>query len=331
MIEIHLQHLQQNLNYYRTSGKKIIGVVKNNAYGHGAVAISQALIRFGIDYLFVNEIEEALPLVEAGIQTPILIHNSVDPSEYPLLKKYPNLVVTLNSYQDYLHLLADPKTDLIRVHIQVNTKMNRIGIKDWAEFKHLIEMLKVHPKFKIEGIYTHFISVEAVNEQLAIFQRYLEVYPFPMVHCAATSTAFCCNVGNYARIGLGLYDATPLMRVVVKPIKIQILEVGESIGYQGKYIAKEKEYIAVLPIGYGDGYSRRFEGFHVWSDGHFYDIVGRICMNHTFVKVDKHITTDHVFELLSLRLPAKDLALYAGFIPYEVYTNWQYRKVRYLS
>ncbi|MDD4212014.1 MAG: alanine racemase [Bacilli bacterium] len=330
MIEIYLQHLKENLEYFRTSGKKIIGVVKNNAYGHGSVAISQALITYGVDYLFVNEIEEAVPLVEAGIQIPIMIHNSVDSNDYHLLKKYPNLVVTLNSYQDYLRLLGDPKLDHIRVQIQIDTKMSRLGIKDWVEFTQLMDMLRVHPKFHIDGIYTHFISVEAMAEQVSIFQKYAAFYPFPMIHCAASSTAFICSYGNYARIGLGLYDTKPLMRVAVKPLKIQVLEAGESIGYSAKYVAKTKEYIAVLPIGYGDGYSRRFEGFHVWCEDYTYEIVGRICMNHTFVKVNKNITTDHVFELLSTHLPAKELANYAGFINYEAYTNWQYRKVRYL-
>jgi alanine racemase len=331
MIEINLQNLKVAVDHFRTSGKKVIGVVKNNAYGHGSVQVALALIQYGVDYLFVNELEEAIPLVEAGISTPILIHNSVETNDFGWLKKYPNLVATINSYQDYLRLLGDPRIDHLRVHIQIDTKMNRLGIKDEAEFNQVLEMLKVHPKFIIEGIYTHFISTEAMDQQLDVFRKFAEAYPFPMVHCCATSTAFLTPYGNYNRIGLGLYNTKQLMSVLVKPLKIQQLEPGESIGYSAKYVAKTKELIAVLPIGYGDGFSRRFEGYHVYCDGQYYDIVGRICMNHTFVKVDKHITTDHTFEVLSSHVKADDLAAYAGMIPYEVYTNWQYRKVRYLS
>lgn len=331
MIEINLRNLKESIDYYSSSHKKIIGVVKNNAYGHGSLVIARALIDLGVNYLFVNELSEALVLAEGGIKTPILIHNSLLPSEYCYLKKYPNLVVTLNSYQDYLSLLADPKLDKVRVHIQIDTKMNRLGVKSEQEYAQLLQMLIAHTKFVIEGIYTHFASLETMNEQIEKFHPFAEAYPYPMVHCAATATAHLCNYGNYARIGLGLYNYKQLMSVKVKPLKLQHLEAGEAIGYNGKYVAKQKEIIAVLPIGYGDGYLRLFEGFQVYCDGHLYDVVGRICMNHIFVKVDKYITLEHSFELLSPHLPAQALADYANLIPYEVYTMWQYRKVKYKS
>ena len=331
MIEINLHNLKANINYYASSQKKLIGVVKNNAYGHGSITIAKALVNFGLDYLFVNELEEALPLVEAGIKVPILIHNSLNTNEYHYLSKYPNLVVTLNSYQDYLSLLADPKLDKVKVHLQIDTKMNRLGIKTYQEYEQLLKMLIAHSKFIIEGIYTHFASLEVMNEQINTFRPFAEAYPYPMVHCAASATAHLCSYGNYARIGLGLYHHQQLMSVKVKPLKIQYLEAGEALGYNGKYVAKEKEIIAVLPLGYGDGYSRRFEGFHVYCNEKYYEIVGRICMNHLFVKVDKYINLDSVFEVLSPKIPASLLAEYINTIPYEIYTMWQYRKVKYLS
>lgn len=329
MIEINLKKLEKNLEYFASSGKEIIAVVKNNAYGHGAVPIAQALIKAGIKYLFVNELYEAIPLLEAGIKLPILVHNSIKKNELSYLIKYPNIYPTINSYDDYLLFLAEPKINKLYISIQIDTNMNRLGFKEYDEFIKVLDLLKVHQKFIITGIYTHFSSVEMMNIQVQRFKKFAESYPFSMVHCAASATTHLVNYGNFARVGLGLYDHEQVMSVVTKAIKIHKLKAGETVGYNEAYIAKEDELIAVLPIGYGDGYSRKFEGFKVYANGKTYPIVGRICMNHLFVKVDKKVTMDTNFELLSSNLPTSELANYLKTINYEIYTMWQYRKVVY--
>lgn len=320
MLEINLSCLQSNVERILQGKRKLIAVVKNNAYGCGSVAISSHLLKMGIDYLFVNDLREALPLLKAGIMVPILVHNSMQKDDFFILQKHPNLVVTINNLQDAINIHAYATNQAIRVHLQVDTKMNRLGIKGLETFNKIMELLRSNPNIVIEGIYTHFTDPISVDEQVAKFKHFAESYPFPMVHCAASGTYQLTEYGNYVRIGLALYDVNQVMQVKTKPLEIRDVAKGETIGYFGTYQAKQDMRIAVLPVGYGNGYRRALEGFYTICSQKKYPIVGRICMNHMFVEVDASIDINSVFELTSPNLPAKELAKYTNCSNYEIYT-----------
>ncbi|MDD3191331.1 MAG: alanine racemase [Bacilli bacterium] len=328
MIVIHLNQLKKNLAAIRRFYPKVIGVVKNNAYGHGAVRIAQELVKEQVDYLFVNEISEAIILLEAGIEVPIMIHNSLPYEQYALLNQYPNLVITINSLAEVYEWLKYPLKQ-IRVQIQIDTLMNRLGIKTISDAKEAIDTMKNNAVYQIEGIYTHFASPGASKKQVALFEPFTKLMDFPMIHCAASSTYQLISFGNYARVGLELYNLNQVMDVVAKPISIRMLPKHTSVGYNEEYTAQEDEKIAVLPLGYGNGYTRRLQGFYVLCKNKKYPIVGRICMNHIFVKIDEDITCDDLFELTSLSLPASELANYIGSSIYEVNTMFCLQELIY--
>ena len=329
MLHINLDNLTKNVKELTSGERKLIGVVKNNAYGCGIVQISRHLISLGVDFLLINDINEIKPLLDDGIKIKILVHNSVTESAFSLLKEYPNIIVTVNNIEDAKRLSKSFNNELT-VHIQIDTGMNRLGIKTIEDFNEVINILK-NSKINIEGIYTHFASPNSMKKQLQKFKTFSEKYNFPIIHCAATSTWKLTNYGNYIRVGLGLYDMNQVMSVITKPISINKLLKGEAIGYESEYTAEEDIIVAILPIGYGDGYRRRFEGFHVYANNKLYPIIGRICMNHIFIKVDENVDMNTEFELLSENLSASALGNYANCSNYEVYTMFKVYGVEYIQ
>ncbi|HHU56135.1 MAG TPA: alanine racemase [Acholeplasmataceae bacterium] len=323
MLRINLSNLDKNVKQVSGS-KKLIAVVKSNAYGCGAVEISKHLQSIGVEILFVNDVDEALELLENNIKAKIIIHNSLQEQDLFLLK-YPNVIATINSLED-AKILSKFKN--VTCHIQIDTGMGRLGIKSISEFKNVLDYLHKH-KFNINGIYTHFSSANSAHKELEKFKEFAEMESFPIVHCLSSATYNKLDYGNYCRVGLALYDLNQVASVISKPILIKKINKGESISYDSIYTAQDDELICILPIGYGNGYSRKFEGFHIYSQGKFYPIIGRICMNHIFVRIDDSIAMDSIFELTSENLPVNDLASFAKCTKYEIYSNFKFRKVIY--
>lgn len=329
MLEVNLNNLELNVEKVTTANRKLIAVVKNNGYGNGALMISRHLIKIGVDFLLVNDIIEGIPLLQGGINEKLLVHNPLSIDQYYLLNEYPNLVLTVNSYNDVVNL-SKANVSKINVHIQIDSGMNRLGIKSTEEFEKALDFLINNSKFNLEGIYTHFSSPNTMDKQLEYFKLFTSRYDFKYIHCAATSTVNLTDYGTHVRVGLGLYDINQVMSIKAKPIRINNIKANEAIGYESEYIAKEDIKVAVIPIGYGDGYRRHFEGFHVYANGRLYPIIGRICMNHIFVIVDEDINLDTEFELLSENLKASELANYINASNYEIYTMFKVNGVRYI-
>lgn len=327
MISIDLKSLELNVKHLASDGRKLIAVVKNNAYGCGAIEISKKLIECGISYLLVNDYNELRDLLKNNINANIIIHNSICENDFPLLNNN-NIIVTINSVDDVL-TLKKSAVNKIKVQIQVNIKMNRLGIKGKDEFDKVLKLLIEDDKFIINGIYTHFTDSDAYD-QLDEFKKYVSKYDFQMVHCAASPTYQNIKYGNYIRIGLDLYNINQVITIKSKPISIRKLNRGDNLGYDCLYQANKDELIAIIPIGYGNGYIRKYEGFKVYGNGKFYQVVGRICMNHFFVLVDEIVTKDTVFELTSPNLPVDKLVEYTGLGKSETYTLFKFREVEYL-
>jgi alanine racemase len=329
MLHINLGNLTKNVKELTSGKRKLIGVVKNNAYGCGIVQVSRHLINLGVDFLLINDIYEIKPLLDDGIKTKIIVHNSVNEISINTLKENPNIIVTINNIED-AKMISKHFGKPLTVHIQIDTGMNRIGIKTIEEFDRVIEILKTS-EINIEGIYTHFASPNSMERQLEKFKAFSERYNFSIIHCASTSTWRLTDYGNYIRVGLDLYDINQVMSVVTKPVIINKVKKGELIGYESEYTAEEDINVAILPIGYGDGYRRRFEGFHVYANNNLYPIIGRICMNHLFIKVDDNANLNTEFELLSNNLPARVLGGYANCSKYEIYTMFKVYGVEYIQ
>jgi len=323
-MQINLKAILNNINKInQLSNKKVIPVIKSNAYNFGDVEVGTYLSDNGIEYLAVVDTEEAKRLVAAQINANILVLNGISPNEMEFYEQNPNLIISVNSYKEALDLVQNCLIENVRVHLQIETGMNRLGIKSVEECKEIIDILK-SANIKIEGIYTHFSSLNNLEKQELEFKKYLSLHKFTMVHCAATSTYKATTIGNYVRVGLQIYgfetndEFTQALMIYTKPIAINDVKAQETVGYSEAFVATSATRVAVLPIGYSNGYSRNLSGFVVFAEGQRYQVIGKVCMNHLFVKVDEKVNMETKFYITCEELPIKEMATYLNTIEHEI-------------
>lgn len=329
-MEVNLNNLVKNaLKVKEISKRDLIAVVKSNAYGFGVEAVVKALKKAQVNYFAVLNLLEAKALINLGISENILLLNSIDQTDYSEIEKHKNIVLSVNSISDAFLLKRIIKSNQ-RIHIQIDTGMMRLGAKSKEEFELIKETLLSNPNIEIEGVYTHFCSLESVTKQLDLFKSYIKNQEYKMIHCAASSTIDKAKFGNFVRVGLALYGAMDGMDNIVcvktKPLIINTLEKGKTVGYLEAYETSEKEKIAVLPIGYANGFFQAFQNLEVSVLDKKYNIVGRICMNHIFVKVDDSITLDSEFVLISDKNSIPKIAMKHNLSPYEICTGLNMEK-----
>lgn len=311
-IEINLAHLEHNIKAIRqTLPEKceIMAVVKADAYGHGIHAVIKCLEKNNISSYAVATLEEAVQLRKYGVKGEILILGYTPCVNVPILNKF-NLTQTVidAKYANELDCFGK----LIQIHIKVNTGMNRLG----ENCHHTDEIASIFDckNLKIKGIYTHLCVSDRINESDTEFtygqiNRYYElldglkekglaipkthiqssygILNYPELHC------------DYARIGIALYGVLSMPGEVRCPLDLQaVLSLkskvalvrtvlsGESVGYGRSFTAEHDMKIAVISIGYADGYPRNLSGTgHVLIRGKKVSIVGRICMDQLTVDV----------------------------------------------
>lgn len=327
--QVDLEALVDNFNFFKEESKKeVFAVVKADAYGHGAVQVAKRLEEEGIQFLCVSSLDEALELQEHGVKTNILIFSYVHPKA---IEKYANnkLIFTIPSLSWFEEVVA--LNIEIRMHMEINTGMNRVGIKNIEDAKKIIES-----HMPIEGIYTHFSSAEengiANQEQINIFERFLNVlnYDFKWIHAGNTHGALFVDKPylNAVRVGIGLYGYAefdePLkivMSLFSKVIHVDTLETGEFVGYNRTFKVNELSHFATIPIGYADGFLPGNQGLDIYINDKPYSIIGKICMDQLMVLVDESVQVYDTVELMGNHRTAKQIGDHLGYIPYVVITN----------
>lgn len=309
-IDINLNSIVHNLSVIKRAvdaETKVIGVVKANAYGHGLEETARTVWTSGADILAVNSIEEAVSLRVNKIKAPIIILSYVDPADYRKIIDF-DLTLTIYDLEQarFLSREAQKQNRWARIDIKVDTGMNRYGFSPY-DFLDNYKKILLLEHLKIEGIHSHFSSPsdkdfsegqisEMKNVLFSLQQNNILA---PMVHMAATEATFMYNEAHFdaVRVGLSLYgyygfqaeDCEPLKPALSLKSKIaQIKRVaeGESVGYGRTFVAKKPMKIAVIPIGYYDGYPRSLSGkSEVLVYGIRTNIVGRICMNNLMIDV----------------------------------------------
>lgn len=292
----------------RHPGQAIMPVLKANAYGHGLSEMADILNGAECEFLVVDGYFEAARIRHIS-KHPILVLGYILPENVKLLDtKRCSFVV-----QDVAGLEAFGKLGRhVRVHMELNTGMNRLGLQP-EEIKAYLEVLGKYPKIELEGVMTHL--ADADNEvddaftraQVAQFDAQIEqlfaagLRP-RFVHVAQTagSTKAQSKYANGVRVGIGLYGINPLMpsdthfqdlkdlRAVLELtstiVKVINLKPGDRVSYNGTFTAKHAMRVGVLPLGYYEGVSRELSNTGVVSHGdQLLPIVGKVCMNHTMV------------------------------------------------
>lgn len=296
-------------------GTQMIGVIKTDGYGHGAVPIGRELER--LDYVFgyaVATAEEALILRHAGLRKPILILGYTFPYAYEDLVRYDiRPAVFREDSIDELAACARKLHKKVKVHVKVDTGMTRVGVRPDESGLKFVEKTLHTEGVELEGVFTHFARADetdktSAREQLARFQYFIrrieEAYGYkvPVKHCSNSAGIVELPEANMdvVRAGITLYGLWPSAEVSRDIISLRPVlalrshivyckevEAGVAVSYGGTYVTPGKMRIATIPVGYGDGYPRGLSNKgYVLIRGKKAPILGRVCMDQFMVSLN---------------------------------------------
>lgn len=336
--EINLKALESNVKSIISQSSEYkyhIGVVKANCYGLGLKCI-KSIIKGGANYLAVSSLEEALSIRKIT-KEKILILEPINP-KYISLARENNITLTISSLE-YLNNVKDQE---FTCHIKINTGMNRLGINSKEEFDEVYNVI-MNSNITLEGIYTHIYKAsdsKCTNNQFKKFEYItsdIDLNTIPIVHIPNSETIFNYKKKPYingCRMGIIMYGFSndiklnSVFSLISKVIEIKHIHSGDTVGYDGKYTATGDESIAVLPIGYADGILRHNSGRNVYINGKEYKIVGNICMDMLFVKVDDNVKVNDEAYIIKDNDHINQIASYLDTINYEVMCSISDRVVR---
>lgn len=342
------QNIEQELNHLEP-GQKLFAVIKANAYGHGAVKIAQLAAKNGVSGFCVAILDEALELRRAGITQPILVLG-VTPEEYATLAAKNDISLTVPDFE-WLNT-ADQELNntglQLKIHLAVDSGMGRIGFSEDEEFLQANDFLLDNPHFEVEGLFTHFASADSSDdtyfktqvERFEHLKSLLKVKP-KWIHVDNTAASIYGKKvhSDLVRFGIGLYGLNPSSnpstpdlpaQIRLKPalsleselVQVHTIHKGQGVGYGSTYIADCDQIIGTIPLGYADGFIRKFQGFKIQVGDEYCPIVGRICMDQLMVRLPYEMPTKTKVVLISNDPTApnniKAAADYVDSIHYEV-------------
>lgn len=347
LLEINMDNAFHNINIIKdlNPNKKIIGVVKANAYGHGLVSFSKILEKHGkVDFFGTATLDEAIALRSNGIKSNIIVLGGVSPT-YLKTAYENNITLTCNNL-DFARALEE--SDLpINTHIKIDTGMNRIGFNNEMEFYKCKKMLD-KSKINITGMYTHLSSADDSHEyteyQIKKFEKYLKYTEKAMlIHIQNTAGSLNypdLDFVNAIRPGIGLYGINVGNREIdfkelinLKTTVLNVKELGENqyIGYNRTYITEGRTYIGTIPIGYGDGYKRCYKELYGYVGDKKFPIRGNVCMDQTMLEIDRSISYGDYINLIGDKCSVTKISEITGVSPYEVLTSLSSRLFRKFS
>ncbi len=352
VLEVNFEALIHNLNSYRNLLRKdvrLMVMVKAFAYGGGIAEIANLLQYQQVDRLGVAYVDEGIFLRKHGIKIPILVMNP-NWEALSLLTSF-NLEAEVYSLAMLRHMLTTLK-QLPGIHLKLETGMNRLGIPH-EDIEELKTLLAQHPELKIKGVFTHLSSQEEdsnddyTQSQIRLFEQSSEeiastlgYQPIRHVLNSAGIVRWPDYQYEMVRLGIGLYgfDATGKMQNLqpistLKTIISQVKKVkkGDSIGYSRMGKAQKDGQIAILPIGYADGYLRVFGNGKAWVSvqGKKAPTIGNICMDMTMIDVSGiEVKEGDEVTLFGQEPSIVELAKWVDTIPYEILTNVSQRVKR---
>jgi len=317
--EIDLDALEHNFKALKAmlpKGCKLLAPVKSNAYGHGAVPVSRRLEALGCDMLAVACAAEGVELRQAGISLPILCLGSTPAELVPLLLEH-DITQTVGDPDAALRLsrAAAETGKRLSVHIKLDTGMSRLGFF-WgiggndAVLRSLCAVFEL-PGLTVTGMFTHFADADGSEDYtMEQFTRFLDArdalaeqgHTVPTLHCAASAAAilYPCTHLDMVRPGIALYgyypDASleglvegglrPVMTVKSRIAAVRPLPKGTCVSYGRTAVLARDSLVAVVPMGYGDGYPRALSNRgHIRIRGTLCPILGRVCMDMCMVDV----------------------------------------------
>lgn len=349
IVEIDLDAIAANVAALRAAADaELIAVVKADAYGHGAVPVSHTALQAGATMLAVATIDEGIVLRRGGITAPILVllgPSDLDDARTANMQKLACAVWDVERAR-LLSAAGSEKRPSI-VHFKVDTGLTRLGAP-LAEAEQRLAAVRELPNVRVEGLFTHYATADApddsfAREQLRLFEGFVRATPDRprWIHAAASAGVAALGaqpVCNAIRPGLALYGLAPAAhlaaRVPLRPAlswrsavhRVVDVPAGTGVSYGHEFRLPRPGRIATVPVGYGDGLSRRARGAKLLIRGLGLPIVGRVCMDlvmldatGTDVAADDEVVI--IGEQAGASRTADDLARECETISYEVVTN----------
>lgn len=311
---------------------KFMGVIKADAYGHGAVEVGRHLEKQNIDFLAVAVLDEAMELREAGIESPILLLSPIEPDTIPTaIKNDISITVFSNEIAEKVTHYAETLERKAKIHLKVDSGMGRIGARSKD---HALELSKLMTSewVSFEGVFTHFAEAENTDDPAYTkyqFDFFIDIVDylkehnvkFELTHCSNTAAALLYPEYHLdmIRTGISLFgyhpdkslkqkiDLQPVMKLSTHAAYVKQVEKGQTIGYGRTYETSKEETIATILIGYADGIPRELSNrWYLTTDKHKAPIVGRICMDQLMVNVSDIPDFSNETELVFIGDPGDD-------------------------
>jgi alanine racemase len=352
-VDVDLAAIEHNVRALRErlEGARSMAVVKADAYGHGAVGVSRALEAAGVDWLGVALLEEGAEVRRAGVKLPILVLGTARPSKISLYRRY-RLTPTVSSlaelalWRDWTAGQATPQP----IHLKVNTGMSRLGVQ-LEEVPAALEMIRgcadgQAPRLRLAGLLSHFAEADDLDSPRNTLQqeRFTGVLGLlteterstAMIHMANSAAALHRPGSRYdlVRLGLAIYGLdpvglpasglAPVMSVRARIVQLREVAAGTPVSYGGRTVVQRRSRIAVVPVGYADGYAWRLTGkAEALVRGRRVPIAGSVTMDMTLLDVTG-TGAELGDEVVLLgrqgdeEITALELARHAGTISWEI-------------
>jgi len=337
---------------------RLLAVVKADGYGHGAVLVATQLAAAGADWFGVATVDEAAELRAAGIRHPVLVLSGVHGKDLLAVAELELAVALLD--MDHLHEIESLHLSRrLTVHLKVDTGMGRLGV-DLHHLPALLDAVANSAAVSVGGVFSHFARAEAVDSnfcrsQLEAFRQAVALvrqrWPRVIAHLANSAATWTLAESHFdmVRPGLLLYGVSPgpglgteqfraAMQLSAPVIQVRELPAGRPVGYGQTFITQRPTRVAVLGIGYADGYDRRLSNSGaVLLRGCRVPVIGRVCMDVTLVDVtelpavevgDRAVLWGPAGEHC---LPVEEVARCADAIPYELLSRLGRRVKRCLA
>jgi alanine racemase len=360
-VEIDLARLRRNYEIIaqdKPKAVKVLSVVKDDAYGHGAPQVAKTALAAGASFLALGTVAEAMELRDEGLRARMLLFGERQESELPWCVEH-DLTVCVNDRRmvEKLGQTAARAGKRVPVHVKINTGMNRYGVR-WSEALPLIEAVCANKALELEGVMSHFSMSDELDKAFALLQfaRFNEVLAGMAAKGVAVKYRHLCNSGGFldlpqahfdmVRVGMlqhGVYPSKvcrriagiePTMTVKARVAGIQQIAKDDAVGYGMKYVAPSARRIAVIPVGYGDGYPRMRNQGCVLIGGRRAPLVGGVAMD-AFMVDTTDLPEVRLWDEAVLmgrqgaeEISVHEVAQWKNSVSYDVLAGWRARLPR---
>ena len=354
VLEINLNAISHNIKTYKSllnPATKLLVMVKAFGYGAGSKEIGQALQHNNVDYLGVAYTDEGLDLRNEGIELPILVMNPERSSFNDIIKNdLEPSIFSFKQLDNFIRKLIDLGKKNYPIHLKLDTGMNRLGFIE-EEIDNIISIIMSQPEVRVKSIFSHLAGSDEskhndfTNQQVRLFKSLAGKLEEGLGYSVQKHILNSAGIENFpehqydmVRLGIGVYGISsslnnlePVGRLKTIITQIKNTPKDSSIGYSRSGFAEEDITIAVIPIGYADGFSRSLSNGkgHVLVNGKLAPVIGNVCMDMTLINVtDIECKEGDEVIIFGPERPIADLAKEMSTISYEVMTSISERVVR---